>query len=69
MPMTLRAPWSIREVKNLVLRQQNGRLSPYTCHVHLTVLSPTKGGWYCPTHGSIVQHWAYKADCLGANNK
>lgn len=67
-----KAPWTAKEVSNLVARQKDSEFTPYMCKTcpadsnrKSTILVPTDLGWACPTCGRVVQTWAYVEDVSG----
>jgi ribosomal protein L37AE/L43A len=58
----IKAPWTDKQVKALVLRQNQSMMHPYTCPKCSNDLTPTRIGWLCNNCRQIVQTWAHNED-------
>ena len=61
--MSCRAPWSPKEVANLISRQDQDHLHSYTCTSGHT-LTPQTDGWICDECG-YNQDWCHSCDADG----
>ena len=61
-----RAPWTSAQVLNLILRQMQAGLHPYTCGTNSRhpELVPTEKGWVCLSC-DYKQDWAHQVDVDG----
>lgn len=57
------APWIPYQIKNLIRRQTNETLQPYTCKCG-EKLTPLRLGWLCMECGT-EQLWCYESDAEG----